>query len=134
MLGMSSTEYLDQLILDSKGLIVKETMDGIKGYCGLFAFVLSILSLDQPDDVKVKLINNIINSTIKFTRKKYEANLEIYNNHVSENLEAGKLFHALSVLPAKLREDFEAGLIDAENFLRIEIEDIFVILQSDLKL
>ena len=130
----SSTKYLDQLILDSKGLVVRETMNEIKCYCGLFAFVLSVCSMDITDDSKAKLINNILDSSMKFMYRKYEANLDIYTKHASENLESGKLFESLSLLPAKMREDFEMGLAEAKHFLKTEILDILTILQIDLKL
>lgn len=130
----SSTKYLDQMILDSRGLITREAMNEIKNYCGLFAFVLSICSMEITDEGKVRLINSIIDSSIKFMYKKHEANLDIYNRQVSENLEAGKLFESLSSLPAKMREDFEIGIATAKTFLRAEITDILSILNIDLKI
>ena len=131
----SSTEYLDKLMLDDKSLITKEVMSEVKNYCGLFAFVLSIGSIEYLSKTeRAKLINNVLDSAMMFMTRKYEANLSLYNRQVSENLEAGKLFKTLSELPAKMREDFELGINDARNFLAIEAKDILSILKIDLKL
>jgi len=132
---MSSTKYLDALILDRQGEVTKDTMDSLKGYCGLFAFVHAICRDDTLNyKAKVKLINNVIDASLNFLRKKYEVDIELYNKQVTENLKTGKLFESLSVLPAKMREDFELGLEDARDFMYIEIKDILRILNIDLDL
>jgi len=134
-MSKSSTEYLDKLILDDKGLIIKDSVESIKGYCGLFAFVLSICGNENlTDKDKISLINNIIEASLGFMRKKYEANLDIYNRQASENLESGNLFKSLSQLPAKMREDFEVGLEETRDLLYTEIRDILKILKIDLDL
>lgn len=130
----SSTEYLDMLMLDDKGLVTKEVMSDVKGYCGLFAFILSICNMDITEEEKSRLVNNVLEAAMKFMTKKYEANLTLYTRHVSENLESGKLFESLSVLPAKMREDFEMGIDEAHHFLMTEIKDILSILKVDLDL
>ncbi len=130
---MSSTQYLDDLLLDQRALVTREVMDSIKGYCGLFSFVHAICRDDlMSDDDKVSLIDNIIVSSLTILRKKYEANIELYKKQVSENPKAGKLFESLSVLPAKMTEDFELGLEDAYDFLYIEIRDMLKIINVDL--
>ena len=132
-MNKSSTEYLDELVLDDKSLIIRDSIESIKNYCGLFGFVLGVSNDDALDDrQKAELIKNIIKASIEFLRKKYEANLEIYNRQACENLETGKLFKSLSELPAKMREDFEAGLSEAEEFMYIEIRDILKILNMNL--
>lgn len=133
-MNKSSTEYLDRLMLDDKGLVTKEVMTDVKGYCGLFAFILSIVNMDVSDSEKVRLINNVLDAAMKFMTKKYEANLSLYTRYVSENLESGKLFESLSVLPAKMREDFEMGIEEAHHFLMTEVRDILSILKVDLDL
>ena len=131
----SSTEYLDKLILDEKGLITKEVMMEVKNYCGLFAFILSVSNIEYLSKTeKARLINNVLDSAMIFMTRKYEANLSLYNKQISENLEAGKLFKTLSELPAKMREDFEVGIDEARNFIAIEARDILSILKIDLKL
>ncbi len=131
----SSTEYLDKLILDEKGLITKEVMSDVKGYCGLFAFILSISSIEHLSKTeKARLINNVLDSAMMFMTRKYEVNLTLYNRQVSENLETGQLFKALSELPAKMREDFENGIDEARHFLSVEARDILSILKIDLKI
>lgn len=130
---MSSTQYLDDLLLDQRALVTREVMDSIKGYCGLFSFVHSICRDDLiNDDDKVALIDNIIISSLTVLRKKYEANIELYKKQVSENPKTGKLFESLSVLPAQMTEDFELGLEDAYDFLYIEIRDMLKIINVDL--
>lgn len=132
---MSSTEYLDKLMLDEKGLIVKEVMADVKGYCGLFAFILSITSMNHlTDREKAGLINNVLDSAMTFMTRKYEANLTLYTRQASENLESGKLFKSLAELPAKMREDFEMGIDEAKHFIRVEAKDILTILKSDLEI
>lgn len=129
----SSTEYLDELLLSDIGLITRDTMDTVKGYCGTFAFVMSICNNDNlTDEKKVKLIDSIISSSILFMEKRYKANLDIYRKHASENLKQGKLFEALSEIPAKMQEDYEVGLRDAKSFLLTEVRDILKILNEDL--
>lgn len=128
----SSTKYLDKLMLDEKGLVTKEVMNDVKGYCGLFAFTLSICNTPNiTDDEKVRLINNVLDSAMVFMARKYEANLTLYNRQASENLESGKLFKSLAELPAKMREDFEMGIEEAKRFLRVEVRDILSILKVD---
>ena len=129
----SSTKYLDNLLLDDRGKVTKEVMDTIKGYCGLFGFVLSVCNNTHLDDSeKAKLILNILESSLIFMTKRYEINLELYNKHVTDNLQTGKLFESLSVLPAQMREDFELGLNEAHEFLLTEVRDILKILEIDL--
>lgn len=129
----SSTKYLDELMLDGKGLVTRDVLADTKGYCGLFAFILSICSLEHvTDEQKVKLINNVLDSAMKFMTRKYEANLTLYNRQASENLEAGKIFKTLSEMPAQMREDFEMGIEEARHFLRMEAKDILKILKIDL--
>lgn len=131
----SSTEHLDNLVLDDRSLVVRDSLDSIKGYCGLFAFVLSICNNTNLDDIeKVQLIHNIVDASISFMERKYEVNLEIYNRNVMDNLEEGKLFESLSELPAKIREDFEIGLQDTREYLFMEIRDILTILKINLEL
>jgi len=131
----SSTKYLDKLILDEKGLITKEVMSDVKGYCGLFAFILSISSIEFLSKTeKARLINNVLDSAMMFMTRKYEANLTLYNRQVSENLESGQLFKTLSELPAKMREDFESGIDEARHFLSVEARDILLTLKIDLKI
>ena len=132
---MSSTKYLDAVILDQQGKVTKDTMDAIKGYCGLFAFIHIICKDDDLNDkAKVRLINNVIDASLSFLYKKYETDIELYNKQVLENLKAGKLFESLSVMPAKMREDFELGLKEAKDFMYIEIRDILHILDINLDL
>lgn len=129
----SSTKYLDELMLDDKGLITKEVMADVKGYCGLFAFVLGISTMDHLSDrEKSRLINNVLDSAMTFMTRKYEANLTLYTRHASENLESGKLFKSLAELPAKMREDYEIGIKEASKFLKVEARDILSILKKDL--
>lgn len=131
----SSTKYLDEIMLDGKGLVTKDVLSDTKGYCGLFAFILSICSLEHVSDKeKARLINNVLDSAMKFMARKYEANLTLYNRQASENLEAGKFFKTLSEMPAKMREDFEMGIEEARHFLKIEAMDILKILKIDLEL
>jgi len=128
----SSTKYLDRLVLDAKGLVTKEVMTDVKGYCGLFAFILSICNTPNITDAeKIRLINNVLDSAMIFMTRKYEANLTLYTREASENLESGKLFKSLSELPAKMREDFEMGIAEAKHFLRVEARDILSILKVD---
>jgi hypothetical protein len=130
---MSSTKYLDALILDQQGMVTKDVMDSLKGYCGLFSFIHVICRDNMLDNkAKIKLIDNVINSSLSFLRRKYEADIDLYNKQVTENLKTGKLFESLSVMPAKMREDFELGLEDARNFMYIEIKDILKILNIKL--
>ena len=110
-MNKSSTEYLDKIMLDDKGLVTKEVLSEIKGYCGLFGFIISICNTPNiGKEEKAKLINNVLDSAINYMRRKYEANLSLYSQHASKNLESGKLFKTLSELPAKMREDYEAAL------------------------
>jgi len=134
-MNKSSTEHLDNIILDEVSLVVRDSLEGIKDYCGLFAFVLSICNNDELDEQgKINLIRNIVDASISFMRKKYEVNLAIYNSKAAENLEKGKLFESLSLLPAKMRDDFEAGLEETRKYLFIEIRDILSILNINLEL
>ncbi len=132
---MSSTKYLDEFLLDDKGQITKDVMDTIKDYCGLFAFVLSICNdVALSDQAKVALIKNIIESSLKFMDKRYTANLNLYKKQVTENLKAGKLFEALSEIPAKMQEDYEMGIEEARHFIYTEVRDILKILKLDLEI
>lgn len=133
MSKLSSTEYLDQVLLDDVGLITRDVMDTVKGYCGIFAFVLSICNNDDMTDAKKsKMISNIITSSLSFMQRRYEANLDLYRRQVSENLEHGQLFKSLSEIPAKMQEDYELGIKEAEKFLLTEIRDILKIINKDL--
>lgn len=134
-MNKSSTEFLDKLMLDGTGLVTKEVMNDVKGYCGLFGFVLSVCNTPKISDAeKARLINNVIDSAMKFMIKKYEANLALYNRQAVQNLESGKLFKTLSEMPAKMREDYEAGIAEARKFLKIEIRDILEIMKIDLEI
>lgn len=130
---MSSTEYLDKVIMNDKGMIVKDVMDSIKLYCGLFGFISSVCNADLSKEVKERLITNIIESSLAFMTKKYEANLQMYTSQISKSVEKGNKFNALSIKPAKMREDFEMGLEEAKKYLYIETRDILKILNSDLE-
>jgi len=130
---MSSTKYLDELLLDNKGQVTKDVMDTVKGYCGLFAFILSICNNDALSDKgKAALVGNIIEASLKFMAKRYTANLNLYKKQVTNNLKSGKLFEALSEIPAKMQEDYEMGIEDARHFIYVEVRDILRILQVDL--
>lgn len=132
-MSKSSTKYLDMLLLDDRGQVTKEAMDTVKTYCGLFGFVLGVCNNSSLDNTeKSKLITNILDSAIMFMTRRYEVNLDLYNKQVTDNLQSGKLFESLSVLPAKMREDFEIGLNEAHNFLLAEVRDILKILDEDL--
>lgn len=132
---MSSTKYLDEFLLDDKGQITKDVMDTIKDYCGLFAFVLSICNdTGLSDQAKAALIKNIIESSLKFMDKRYMANLDLYKKRVTENLKVGRLFEALSEIPAKMQEDYEMGIEEARHFIYTEIRDILKILKIDLEI
>lgn len=134
-MSSSSTKYLDKLMLDEKGLVTKEVMADVKGYCGLFAFILSICSVTNiTDEEKARLINNVLESAMTFMTRKYEANLTLYTRQASENVESGKMFKSLAELPAKMREDFEMGITEARHFLKVEAKDILTILKIDLEL
>jgi len=130
---MSSTEYLDGVVLDDKGKVVKDVMESIKVYCGFFGFISSICVSDLSKESKERLISNIIESSLTFMTKKYEANLKLYSAHTSKNMQKGNLFDSLSIKPAKMREDFEMGLKEARKYLYIEARDILKILNSDLE-
>lgn len=132
---MSSTEYIDKKLLDEKGLIIRESLDSIKNYCGLFAFVYGICRDDDlDDDQKIKLINNVIKVTLDVTRKKYKLNLKIYNQQAFENLEPGKAFTSLVDTPAKMQEAYEAGMKEVKTYLYMEIYDIMTVLGIELDL
>jgi len=132
---MSSTKYLDEFMLDDKGQVTKDVMDTIKDYCGLFAFVMTICGHDEfSNHEKKALINNIIESSLKFMGRRYQANLSLYKKQVTANLQAGKLFETLSEIPAKMQEDYEIGIEDARHFLFAEVQDILKILKTDLEL
>lgn len=132
---MSSTDYLDMMVLDEKGEIVKDIMDSIKGYCGFFAFISSICNNSSLDDLqKTKLIANVIESSLMYMEKKYKANLDLYNTFISDNLMEGNKFEQLALTPVKMREDYEAGLIEARKYLYIEAKDILKILNIDLNI
>jgi hypothetical protein len=66
--------------------------------------------------------------------KRYTANLDLYKKQVTENLKAGKLFEALSEIPAKMQEDYEMGIEGARHFIYTEVRDILKILKSDLEI
>jgi hypothetical protein len=130
---MSNTKYLDDFLLDDKGCITKEVMDAVKDYCGLFAFISSICNNESlSPQGKSKLIRNIIEASLKFMAKRYTANLNLYKKQVTNNLKSGKLFEALSEIPAKMQEDYEMGIEDARHFIYVEVRDILRILQVDL--
>lgn len=132
---MSSTKYIDKTFLDEKGLIVRESLDSIKNYCGLFAFVYGICRDEAlSDEQRVKLINNIIKVTLDVTKKKYKLNLKIYNQMASENLEPGKVFSSLVDTPAKMQEAYEAGIKEVRKYLYMEIYDIISVLGIELDL
>jgi len=132
---MSSTKYLDEFLLDDRGKITKDVMDTIKDYCGLFAFVMSICN-DQilSDQAKADLIRNIVESSLKFMSKRYLTNLNLYNKQVTDNLKTGKLFEALSEIPAKMQEDYEMGIEEARHFIYTEVRDILKILKINLEI
>lgn len=135
MIENSSTKYLDEILLDDKGLVSRDVMDSVKGYCGLFGFVLSICNNPAlSDDQKSRLILNILDASMKFMTRRYEFNLELYRKHVSENLQKGQLFKTLSEIPAKMQEDYEMGLEEARQYLLIEIRDILKILNIELNI
>jgi len=131
----SSTKYLDDFLLDGKGQITKDVMDTIKDYCGLFAFIMTICNdTELSEQAKVALIRNIIESSLKFMDRRYAANLNLYKKQVTENLKSGKLFEALSEIPAKMQEDYEMGIEGARNFIYTEVRDILKILKIDLEI
>jgi len=131
----SSTKYLDMMVLDEKGEVVKDVMESIKGYCGFFAFILSVGDRESiSNEEKSHLIKQIIESSLLFMSKKYETNLKLYHQHVTENLDSGNKFEKLSLTPAKMREDFEMGLEEARRYLYIEARDIIKILKLDLEI
>lgn len=132
---MSSTKYLDFLVMDERGKIVKETMSAAREYCGFFGFLHSIVLDDRLDNrEKANLINQTIEVFFRFMTKKYEVDLSLYKEYAVENLEKGRAFEALSVMPAKMIEDFSAGLLDAKKFLYMEVRDILAILKSDIEI
>jgi hypothetical protein len=130
----SSTEYLDSLLLEGEGLVVRDVMDAFKGYCGLFSFVLSISQMDNlSNSKKITLIKEILDSSMLFMVRKYKANLEVYNRIIEDRPEPGKRFNDSVVVPLKLQEDYELGIEEAKQLLYIEIEDILKILNIDLE-
>jgi hypothetical protein len=132
---MSSTKYLDEIIMDERGEIIRDIMENIKGYCGLFGFIAGICNTPSiSKEKKASIITGIIESSLKFMRKKYETNLKMYEVYATENLEEGNKFEQLSVTPAKMREDFEAGIDSARKYLYIETRDILKILDMDLEI
>lgn len=129
----SSTEYLDDMLLDSKGLVVRDVMEAFKGYSGLFAFVLSISQMDNLSGKdKLRLIKKLLDTSMLFMIRKYKANLEIYNQGIEEKPEPGKRFNDSVIVPLKLQEDYELGIEEAKRLLYVEIEDIFKILNINL--
>lgn len=90
--------------------------------------------LALSDLEKSALIRNIIESSLKFMDKRYTANLTLYKKQVTDNLKAGKLFEALSEIPAKMQEDYEMGIEEARHFIYTEVRDILKILNSNLEI
>jgi len=132
---MSNTKYLDFMVLDERGKIIKETMAAAREYCGFFGFIHGIVLDDRLDNKeKADLINQTIEVFFRFMTKKYEVDLSLYKEYAVENLEKGRTFEALSVMPAKMIEDFSAGLLDAKKFLYMEVRDILVVLKSDIEI
>ena len=110
-------------------------MSAAREYCGFFGFLHSIVLDDRLDNrEKAILINQTIEVFFRFMTKKYEVDLSLYKEYAVENLEKGRAFEALSVMPAKMIEDFSAGLLDAKKFLYMEIRDILAILKSDIEI
>ncbi len=129
----SSTEYLDDVLLDSKGLVVRDVMEAFKGYCGLFSFVLSISQMDNLSGKdKLRLIKKLLDTSMLFMVRKYKANLDIYNQRIQEKPKPGKRFNDSVIVPLKLQEDYELGIEEAKQLLYVEIEDIFKILNINL--
>jgi hypothetical protein len=121
----SSTKYLDDYLIDDVGHIVKDTIDIFKGNCGLFSLVFSVYSnKDLSVSKKERLINALLSSTFELMGLKYKLNLEMYEKYALEHMEYGNKFELLSMIPAQIKEDYEAGLKEARELLVKEIEGI----------
>jgi len=121
----SSTKYLDEHLIDGVGHVTKDTIDIFKSNCGLFGLVFSVYSNKELSVSKKEcLINALLSSTFELMELKYKLNLEMYEKYALENIEDGKKFELLSVIPAQIKEDYEAGLKEAKELIVKEIEGI----------
>jgi hypothetical protein len=133
-MSKSSTKHLDAAYLDDKAAVIRDTIKEIKSYCGLFAFVASICMYFEDDDVKKGRINFILKASMEFMKKKYEANINVYLSNISNIDNTGMVYNRFIKEPDKMRNDFEYGLVDAEEILRNEINDILLILGEDFRI
>lgn len=124
----SSTKYLDDYLIDGQGEVVKDTIDVFKSNCGFFSLVFSVYSnKDLSVSKKERLINALLSSTFELMELKYKLNLEMYEKYALEHIDDiddGNKFELLSMIPAQLKEDYEAGLKEARELLVKEIESI----------
>lgn len=129
-----STKYLNDTFLDGKGLVIKDVLDVFKTNCGLFALLFSIYSnKDISNSKKEHLVKAMLKSTMEFMEYKYQVNLDLYERYALDNLEKGKKFEALAEVPAKLVEDYELGLKEANEILMLEIDNIIKSIESLFK-
>ena len=132
---MSSTKYLDFMALDDSGEIIKETMNAARSYCGFFGFIHGVVLDDRLNNKeKAALINQTIDVFFSFMARKYDIDIKLYTDYAVENLEKGKAFETLSLLPAKMIEDASVGLTESKKFLYMEVRDILEVLKSDIEI